>query len=262
MSSFVIKVIAIIAMTIDHFIYTIGQSGLMDIFHMSMKTSYVIIKIMGIIGRMAFPLFAFMIAEGCRKTGNIKKYVGRLTIFALISEPFFCFANHYKQSVTFRDFLINLSELHFENIFFTLAVSVLAICIYQIVKEELQEKAKYLFFPIMLAAAFLAQYLDMDYGLFGVILIMALFVCKSRKASVTVILIWSICVYGIGGLIGSGFNWPQIQNVLGLTAGAAFSCLPIWHYNGKRGRKSKWFFYIYYPAHLLVYTVIGMIALG
>ena len=261
MTSFALKIIAIIAMTIDHFIFTVGQSGLIDFFHMSMGTSYIIIEIMSVIGRMAFPLFAFMIAEGCHKTGNIRKYAGRLAIFALISEPFFYFANHYKQSVTFRDFLVNLSELHFENIFFTLAVSVTAIYIYQILKAKLPDKAKYLYLPLMLAAAYIAQYFDMDYGMWGVILIMALYVCNSSKGTVIVILLWSVCVYGIQGLIGTRLDWPQIRNVLGQTAGAALSCLPVWFYNGNRGRKSKWFFYIYYPAHLLLYTIIGMIAL-
>ena len=228
---------------------------------MSMRTSYIIIEIMGIVGRMAFPLFAFMIAEGCRKTGNIRKYAGRLAIFALISEPFFYFANHYKQPVTFRDFLVNLSELHFENIFFTLAVSVTAIYIYQILKAKLPDKAKYLFLPLMLATAFIAQYFDMDYGMWGVILIIALYVCNSSKATVIVILLWSVCVYGIQGVIGTGFDWPQIRNVLGQTVGAVLSCLPILFYNGNRGRKSKWFFYIYYPAHLFAYMIIGMLAL-
>ena len=262
MTSFVLKIIAIIAMTFDHFIFTIGQFGLNSIFQLSNHTSYIIIEIMSIVGRMAFPLFAFMIAEGCRKTGNIRKYAGRLAIFALISEPFFYFANHYRQSATFRDFLVNLSELHFENIFFTLAVSVIAIYIYQILQAKLPDKAKYLLLPLMLAGAFIAQYFDMDYGMWGVILIMALYICKSRKATVVVIFLWSVCVYGIQGLIGTGLNWGQIRSVLGLTAGAALSCLPIWFYNGKRGREFKWFFYIYYPAHLFLYTIIGMIALA
>ena len=262
MTSFALKIIAIIAMTIDHFIFTVGQSGLIEFFHMSNHASYIIIEIMSGIGRMAFPLFAFMIAEGCHKTGNIRKYAGRLAIFALISEPFFYFATHYKLSVTFKDFLVNLSEFHFENIFFTLAVSVIAIYVYQLLKAKLPDKAKYLFLPLMLVAAFIAQYFDMDYDMWGVILIMALYTCKSRKATVIVILLWSVCVYGIQGLVGTEFAWPQIQNVLSLTAGAALSCLPIWFYNGKRGRKSKWFFYIYYPAHLFLYTIIGMIALA
>lgn len=262
MTSFTMKIIAIIAMTLDHFVFTIGQAGLINIFNMSMHSSAQIIEIMGDVGRLAFPLFAFMIAEGSRKTHNIKKYAGRLAIFAIISEPFFYFAHNYKASVTFKDFLLNLAELRLENVFFTLAISVFAIYICQIIKSKSPEKWKYWFIPIMLAFGLIASFFNMDYSIYGVILIMALYVCRSRKASIIVIILWSIIVYGIGGLIGSELCWPQIQSVLCRTVGAALSCLPIWFYNGKRGRNTKWLFYIYYPAHLFILAVIGSMLLA
>ncbi len=69
MTSFVMKIIAIVAMTCDHFAMIIGQPGLMEMFpSMSLQVSYDIVRIMSAIGRLAFPLFAFMLVEGCNKT--------------------------------------------------------------------------------------------------------------------------------------------------------------------------------------------------
>ncbi|MFN2363319.1 MAG: TraX family protein, partial [Halarsenatibacteraceae bacterium] len=73
MSSFQIKMVAITTMLIDH----IGSI---------IFPEYIILRV---IGRLAFPLFAFLITEGYRHTSNINRYLVRLSIFALISQyPF------------------------------------------------------------------------------------------------------------------------------------------------------------------------------
>ena len=85
MTSYRLKIIAVVAMTIDHAAKIIGQSGMMAIFpNMPLSTAYLIVNLMEAIGRMAFPLFAFMIAEGTFKTRSMPKYIGRLALFALI----------------------------------------------------------------------------------------------------------------------------------------------------------------------------------
>ena len=83
MTSFRLKIIAIISMTLDHAAKIIGQAGLLAIFPNAVSVTYDIIKIMEGLGRLAFPLFAFMIAEGCRKTHSMPRYIGRLSLFAL-----------------------------------------------------------------------------------------------------------------------------------------------------------------------------------
>ena len=70
MSSFVLKLIAIITMLIDH----IGA------------VLYPEIRWLRLIGRIAFPIFAYLVAEGFYKTSDIKKYLKRLFIFALVSD--------------------------------------------------------------------------------------------------------------------------------------------------------------------------------
>lgn len=69
MSLFVLKIIGILSMFIDHYHYIIGGP-----------------EILNIIGRMAFPIFSFSLGEGYFHTGNFKKYFGRLFFFAVISQ--------------------------------------------------------------------------------------------------------------------------------------------------------------------------------
>lgn len=262
MSSFFLKLIAIITMTIDHFNVVIGYDGLLKLFPQASPGAICIItEIMSDIGRMAFPLFAFMIAEGCHRTKNIKKYIGRLVVFALISEPFFYFANNYKEATPFAGFLKNLAGFHLENVFFTLVIGVVAIYCYQILKEKYHKNAKFIFWPITLIAGFIAQYIDADYGILGVILIMTLYAAQTKTHQIIVVLLWCLGVYGLGSFAGTSFDLGQIQYALGVTIGAALSSVAIWFYNGNRGKKAKWIFYIYYPLHLFLLTMFGIFLL-
>ena len=103
MTSFVLKIIALITMFIDHLGYAIYG-----------KFSY-----LNYIGRIAFPIFAFQISEGFVHTKNIKKYFIRLLVFAIISQlPFMLFLSTFSK---------NIYEL---NIFFTLSFGLLAIFIF------------------------------------------------------------------------------------------------------------------------------------
>lgn len=101
LTSFQLKIIAILAMTIDHAANIIGQVSLFS--NMPTSISYIIITLMNSIGRMAFPLFAFMIAEGARKTHGLTQYIGRLALFAVLSEPFFYFS-HWRNSPAISGF--------------------------------------------------------------------------------------------------------------------------------------------------------------
>lgn len=259
MTSFFLKVVAIITMTMDHFSSVIGQTGLLKLFPgASISATADICKFMTSIGRMAFPLFAFMIAEGCHKTTDLKKYVGRLTVFALFSEPFFYFAHHYKEPEGFAGFWKHVMGLNLENVFFTLAISAAAIACYQFLKERNPQRARFFFLPILLLAGYIAEYLNTDYSMLGVLLILPLYAACTRKAQVFIVIVWSICVYGMGSFLATSFDSPQLQYALCLTAGALLSCPFIWFYNGQRGRKTKWLFYLYYPAHFLVLSLFGL----
>lgn len=145
MTSYFIKITAVIAMTIDHVAAIIGQMGLLSIFpSLSLQTSYYIINLMRAIGRIAFPLYAFMIAEGARKTCSMPKYIGRLILFAFISEPVFYYALSL-EAPTFSGFFENLLGLNLGNVFFTLTLAAITIYIYQLLEHK---QSKYLWFVL------------------------------------------------------------------------------------------------------------------
>ena len=110
MSIFVLKIIACITMFLDHIKYAIPITN-------NVLTKY--------LGRIAFPLFAFLITEGYMHTKNLKKYYIRLFIFALISQiPFMLFRT-----------LVNSSDIIL-NIMFTLLLGLIAITIFDKTKEK------------------------------------------------------------------------------------------------------------------------------
>jgi len=256
MSSFLLKIIAIISMTIDHAARIIGQHGLMELFHISLSTSYRVIQIMGIFGRMAFPIFAFLIAEGTRKTRSMPKYIGRLALFAVISEPIFYFGNNIRNEVGLMDFINHLLGLNFSNVFFTLMLGASAIYAYQLLENK-PKKMRYWYIPILIFIVLVGGYIGCDYGVAGIILIVALYFAQKKPQKVAVILIWSIALYIISQGVG---NWSQawdipIANCIFATLSSVLICLN----NGKRGKPLKWLFYIYYPAHILVLSCLSSI---
>ncbi len=247
MTSFQIKLIAIIVMTIDHLENILGQTGLFP--NMPMSKSYDLVCLMHSIGRVAFPLFAFLLAEGAQKTRSMPKYIGRLALFALISEPFFYFSD-WRNSPTFSGLLHNIITLNWGNVFFTLTLGAVAIYAYQILERK-QVKCKYILFTLIGFLIMLScGYLGTDYGMAGILLIILLFLAKNKKQKCAVILLWVVFLYGFG----QAYN--PIFSILRDCIFASLSCVFIWFYNGQRGRKLKWSFYIYYPLHLFVLTVI------
>ncbi len=245
LTSFHLKLIAIIAMTIDHFATIIGQVGLMTMFpNATLQTTYQIIRIMNGVGRIAFPLFAFMIAEGVMRTRSMPRYIGRLALFAIISEPFYYFA-FSPTTPTLAGLFESLAKLHLTNIFATLALGAIAIYIYQLLERRKSKKLLLLFIPIALLIVFIGGMIHCDYGAQGVILIIVLYFAKTKPLKMLVVLVWSLCVYLLWmGSIAHGIF-------------AALSCAFIWLYNGKRGIPIKWSFYVYYPLHILLLTLLA-----
>ncbi len=234
-------------MTIDHLASILGQAGLFP--NMPKSISYDLIHLMNAVGRASFPLFAFMIAEGAQKTRSMPKYIGRLALFAFIAEPFFYFS-HWRNRPTFSGLLHNMLSLNWGNVFFTLALGAAAIYAYQVLAHK-QIKHRYLLFaPIGLLLTLLGGYLGCDYGMAGVLLILFLFLAKSKQQKCIVILVW------VAGLYGLGQAYNPLSSILRDCACASLSCVFIWFYNGQRGKKLKWSFYIYYPLHLFLLTII------
>ena len=186
------------------------------------------------IGRTAFPIYAFLLVQGMIHTKSLKNFALRLAVFALISELPFDLA-FYNRPFYFGH----------QNIFFTLLIGVLGIC--GLMRSQ-NAPAK---FGVILAVALLAQLLNTDYGAIGVVLITLFWQLRDARAGTAI----TMLVFVTGMTLDAGPIYLF----------AALSLVPMLCYNGLRGGASsgagafirRWGFYLYYPAHLLV---LGFIA--
>lgn len=246
LTTFGLKVIAVVTMLIDH----IATIFLWD------EPYYYQLRA---IGRLSFPIFAFLIVEGFFHTSNCKKYALRMGIFALLSEipydiafyPNFIYDESYKIT-GYRD-LIYLSK---QNVFITLFIGLMAIWALHSVAMG---KVKYprfvqkvagivnlqsaLKFIIIIVACALGHLTKCTYSYAGIFLIICFYVFRE---------------YHIGKALANGFF--NIMMYGGVQAYGTFSVIPIALYNGKPGKyKWKWFFYLFYPVHLIVLILIKCI---
>lgn len=180
---------------------------------------------MRMIGRLAFPLFAFLLVEGFLHTRDVNAYLKRLTIFAILSEPVFDFA-----------FSGRFFDMGHQNIFFTLALGVLLL---KLLNENAEVSRRILWFVVI---AFAAELIRCDYKTGGILTILIFYQYRNNRRMMSVFF-----------AAAHMFLW----GTLSIQSYAVFSLIPIFLYNGKRGTRVKYAFYIFYPVHLLV---LGLIA--
>ena len=205
MSSFIIKIIAVIAMLIDH----IGFVFFPDVLWLR------------IIGRLAMPLFAFQVALGFQHTKDRNQYILRMLIFALFSQiPF--------------NMLLSVGELSFKlNIGFTFLFALLALYSLENVKP-IWGKILCLV-PLVIAAYFL----NYDYYLYGIALVIIFYYTQKQPVLLISLFLSATILY---------FAYRQ-NEVLLFTP---LALIPILLYNGKKGPGFKYFFYLFYPLHMLI----------
>lgn len=214
-----IKLIAIISMTADH----VG-----DVFF----PEYPAFRW---IGRLAFPLFCYCLTVGMLYTHNIKKYLLRLGVFALISQPFWILAFNSD------DFVGNLLNL---NIFFTLFVSLFA-------AWGFKEKKWWLF----LAGLVLLSVVNFDYGGTGLILIIIFYLCRN-KPWLGAILYTVSYLYAFHGSMEDPLALKIGNYAMDFDVFSLFALPLICFQTNVKPKIPKWFFYIYYPAHLLIIYLV------
>lgn len=188
------------------------------------------------IGRVAFPIFCFQIVQGYIHTHNIKKYILRLGLFAVISQvPFMLFYH-----VVFNSFAI--------NVIFTLLFGLLVILIYD-------KYNKFVGVCSFLLFATIAQLLHFDYGFFGVFIIFMFYLLRNKKTSMSIVFILAVIVRYLIPLIQNGIPFSYLfsgNKYSMLMYSTCLSLIPIFLYNGKKGKDAKYLFYIFYPVHLLI----------
>ncbi len=215
-SGSVLKLTAVVTMLIDHIaLYFLRTSQIVLIpFEENPFTLYFLMRS---IGRVAFPLYAFLLAEGFVHTKNRLKYGISLAVLALVSElPW----NLVHTGTLFY---------HSQNVMFTLLTGYLALC----AAERFKNKAPLL--VLCLAALTAAAFtLDFDYGSQGYCLILIMYYLREYAA-----------VRAVAGICILPSRWV-----------GGFAFLPIAFYNGKRGfiksMALKYAFYAFYPVHLFV----------
>lgn len=232
LNGFHLKYIALITMTLDHIGSVLLTPG---------TPSYVALRACG---RIAFPVFCFLLTEGYLHTSNHKAYLKRLFLFALISElPFDMALYHFPAKGSYP-----LIFSH-QNIFFTLSLGFLAICLIDRFFISNPILALFWFvFPVLVS-----QFLRFDYGAPGIMVILLFYSSKKILTHTPKLSSYTLALIP---LLATG-NRESFFVLLSLP----FFLL----YNGEKGRPlpgernlpgGKFFFYWYYPCHLFLLAMI------
>ena len=202
------------------------------------------------LGRIAFPIFAFMTVEGYFHTHNLKKYLLRLFICALISEiPFDLMSNGL------------LFYPYHQNVIWTFIIGLIGIYLMELAKKK-DRTTYYLTCLLVVIFGFLLGMLTMvDYYGPGVLTIFIFYFFRARKLWCYLgqfVGLWFINIELLGGLFYPvellGYELEIVQQGFALLA-----LIPIWLYKGRQGYHSKTFKYIcygFYPAHMFIILLI------
>lgn len=232
-----LKTIAIIAMTIDH---------LTSVIWPGYPTEWWILGL-HIIGRLTAPTMWFLIAEGYYYTRNLKKYIGRLFLFAVISH----FAYNFAFGIPFVPFQTTIFNQ--TSVIWSLAWGVVALAITDDKYFKLKAWQKHLVVAIICVITFCS-----DWSCIAVMAIIAIYYNRGNlKKQVTGMMFW-VAFYAM-------VYFLFIDKVYGILQLFVIICVPFMkQYNGERGKWKgmKWFFYFYYPAHLIICGIIRLLLHG
>ena len=216
-----LKLIAMITMTIDH----MGLMLFPDVLEMRM------------IGRLAYPIYAYLIAEGCRHTRSMGRYLGSLAAVALVCQLAYFFAMERLDQCIMVTFSLSVS-----------LVWLLRWSVRHGIYGKLVGAAG------IFAVLFITEYLpelwkgsgfSVDYGFIGAAIPVVLYACRNREQKLMALAV-------LLGLMSAGMVDLQWLSLMAL--------LPLMCYNGQRGNRNlKWIFYLYYPVHLLALEGLTMI---
>lgn len=196
------------------------------------------VPVLRCVGRLAFPIFAFFIAEGYAHTRDFGRYFRRLAILAVVSEiPF-----NLENGAVF--------DLTRQNVLFTFCLALLTLRGLEALGRE-RGFGRWASCGLVLAAGFAAgELLRTDYGGWGVVTAALLQLCRDGKYAKLWLLLAMAAVNGLG--MGS-LTMPVFGGEMPIQIFAVAALPVIWLYNGQAGPKGlRRAFYVFYPAHLLV----------
>lgn len=229
LNGFHLKLIAICTMLIDHMGYTLFPG----------------VMWLRCVGRVAFPIFCFLIAEGCVYTHDRKKYALRLLVFALLSEIPYNLMNSGM-----------IWDPYDQNVLWTLLLGALVCWLMDWALKKCTPLSFMLTGAVMLAAYWLLEIGNTDYGGWGMLLVAAFYGVHRAPSGAVVKMIaqaFGLAFFSIG--VMGGYLSIELWSLAAL--------VPIWLYNGQRGFSNKavqYGFYAFYPVHILILSLIALYA--
>lgn len=227
LNGFHLKLIAICTMLIDHMGYTLFPG----------------VMWLRCVGRVAFPIFCFLIAEGCVYTHDRKKYAARLLVFALLSEIPYNLMNSGM-----------IWDPYDQNVLWTLLTGALVCWLIDWALKKCTPLSFVLTGAAMVAAYWLLEAFRTDYGGWGMLLVAAFYGVHRAPSGAVVKMIaqaFGLAFFSIG--VMGGYLSIELWSLAAL--------VPIWLYNGQRGFSHKavqYGFYAFYPVHILILSLIAM----
>lgn len=215
-SAAVLKWIAVVTMVIDHFAASV--------YWLLPRYDFGVYNIMRKIGRIAFPIYCFLLVEGFFHTRSRARYLRNCFLFALVSEIPFDMAIFGK-----------VVYPRGQNVYFTLCIGLCALMVLDRFQYQYEEKYIVLRAVVIFLAAYAGEVTDVDYHWKGVLFIILFYYVRDMKE-------W---IRNLAGICAFAYE---------ITAPLAF--IPIHFYNGERGRQMKYLFYAIYPVHLLLFGLI------
>ncbi len=239
MSSHAIRLFACITMLCDHIGYCMQAYGVGD---------FELASILRTGGRLAMPLFAFLIAEGFKKTHNVFLYMLRVLLAALVSEiPFDLMSTG------------RISHHGSQNVMFTLLLGLLALYVVDLAKKSKSKHLKcYAFIPVLLIC-YAAHRLSSDYGFYGVLLILLFYFLDTSSLESRIWYLPALAIFASRYILMAYWNGTSVSAWGTTQLYVIFCIVPILLYNGKKGftpkskagrSLQKTGFYLFYPAHM------------
>lgn len=233
-----LKLIAMVCMLIDHSAVLLIEQELLGVYSVSgafplLGEGWMVFDIvLRAIGRVAFPIFCFLLVEGFFTTHSRGRYVGRMALFCLLSEiPF---------DLAMSD---RLFYNGYQSVYFTLCVGLLVLWGADWVQGRTWNRFLRAagVIGVLLAGMVLADWLKTDYGSFGVLFIFLFYALRTRREWLRNLVCGAACAWEVT---------------------APLALVPIHFYNGQRGLRLKYVFYLFYPGHLLLLKLLQVLIYG
>lgn len=232
LTAFDLKLIACVSMVLDHAARIFRFHGIAQIICSQ------------VIGRIAFPLFCFLLAEGYLHTRNTRKYLTRLFLCALLSE------------LSYDRMFPGVFFLQMQNTLFSLSLGLAMFLWMDAVRKEAQETRKGIILPFLsvVLCAVAATILHLDYQAGGILCMACCYAGNNKERRYPVLAIVAGCIALV--LCGTG----EACALLGIVPVLFYNGKHGWQMEGKEKTLAKYAFYAFYPMHLIVLEFLAHVA--